>query len=123
MPKATFPSNPVTVKRHASRHDASSIIAPSKISYYTSFCVIREIGHRSIPVKVYPPRELLKNEYKLSENILEYVKERIDKNRNEIEKLLNIYKREFTYEEIKKSVEEEISDEIEYKKQINLFYI
>lgn len=62
----------------------------------------------------------LKNEYKLSENILEYVKERININKNEIEKLLNILKREFIYEEIKKLVEEEIDDEIEYKKQINL---
>lgn len=62
----------------------------------------------------------LNNEYKLSEKILEYVKERIEKNKSEIEKIIRIYKRNFTYEDLKKVIDEEIEEGIEYKKQINL---
>lgn len=62
----------------------------------------------------------LNNEYKLSEKTLEYVKERIEKNKSEIEKIIRIYKRNFTYEDLKKVIDEEIEDGIEYKKQINL---
>lgn len=62
----------------------------------------------------------LNKEYRLTENILEYIKTRIEENRKEIEKLIKLHKREFKYENIKEVVDKEIEEGIEYKKQINI---
>ena len=62
----------------------------------------------------------LNREYRLTENILEYIKTRIEENRKEIEKLIKLHKREFKYENIKEVVDKEIEEGIEYKKQINI---
>lgn len=62
----------------------------------------------------------LDQEYKIAEKVLEYVRKRIDENKEEIERILKLYKRDYRYEEIKKVIDEEIEEEIEYKKQINL---
>ena len=62
----------------------------------------------------------LNREYRLTENILEYIKTRIEENRKEIEKLIKLHKRELKYENIKEVVDKEIEEGIEYKKQINI---
>ena len=62
----------------------------------------------------------LNDRYNLTEEILEYIKQRIEANREEIEKLMKIYKRKNTYEEIKYIIEKEIEEGIEYKTQTQI---
>ncbi len=61
----------------------------------------------------------LNTEYKLTENILKYIKEKA--NQKEIEQLLKIFKREYTYDDIEKVLQSEISkNNIKYKKQFTM---
>lgn len=58
---------------------------------------------------------ILKNNYKITENLLKYIHERIVANKNEIEKLVEIKGEKYTYEEIEKEIKKEIEEEIKYK--------
>ncbi len=62
----------------------------------------------------------LNDRYNLTEDMLEYIKQRIEANREEIEKLMKIYKRKYTYDELKNVIDKEIEDEIEYKAQTQI---
>ena len=59
---------------------------------------------------------VLNNKYELTEDLLKYINERIEANKEEIEKLIELKKEKHTYEEIKKAIEEEIEKDKLYKK-------
>ena len=58
---------------------------------------------------------VLMNEYGLAERLLEHVKQRIEANRNEIEKLQIIRKERYSYSRIIDCIEKEIDEDIQYK--------
>ena len=60
------------------------------------------------------------DEYKKEEKILKYVIERIEANKEEIDKILKICKRKYTYEDIKKLIKNINEEKFEYKSEINL---
>ncbi len=62
----------------------------------------------------------INSEYKITENVLKYIKERIEANSAEIEEILKLNNRKFGYKDILKSVDEEIDKKVQYKSQINL---
>ena len=62
----------------------------------------------------------LNSKYNLTENILKYIKQRIEANKEEIQKLMEVFKRKISYEDIKNEIEKEIEEGMEYKKQVNI---
>ena len=62
----------------------------------------------------------LNSEYEIMQNVLKYIYERIIKNKLEIEKILDLCKSKYTYEDIIKKVKEVLSEKIEYKSQVNV---
>ena len=57
----------------------------------------------------------LNNTYKITEDLLKYILERINANKKEIEDLIKIRKEQVTFEEICSVVKAEIEDEVKYK--------
>ena len=62
----------------------------------------------------------LNSEYELTENLLTYIKSRIEANKEEIIKLIDLRKEEITYEEILSVVNDIIANDIEYKAYKNM---
>ena len=62
----------------------------------------------------------LNSEYELTENLLTYIKSRIEVNKDEIIKLIDLRKEEITYEEILSVVNDIIANDIEYKAYKNM---
>ena len=60
------------------------------------------------------------DDYKKEEKILKYVIERIEANKDEIDKMLKICKRKYTYEDVKKLITKINAEKFEYKSEINL---
>ena len=58
---------------------------------------------------------VLNNKYELTKDLLKYISQRIDANKEEIEKLIELKKEKHTYEEIKKVINEELEEDILYK--------
>ena len=58
--------------------------------------------------------------YKKEEKILKYVIERIEANKEEIDKILKLCKRKYTYEDVKKLIAKINEEKFEYKSEINL---
>ena len=57
----------------------------------------------------------LNNTYKITEELLKYILERINANKKEIEDLIEIRKEQVSFEEIYNVVKSEIEDEVKYK--------
>ena len=60
------------------------------------------------------------SEYKKEEKILRYVIERIEANKEEIDKILKICKRKYTYKDVKKVITKISEEKSEYKSEINI---
>ena len=60
------------------------------------------------------------DEYKKEEKILKYVIEKKEANKEEIDKIIKICKRKYTYEDIKKLIKNINEEKFEYKSEINL---
>lgn len=58
---------------------------------------------------------ILNNNYKVEENLLKYIQQRIIANRNEIEELIRLKNEKYQYEDIKNKITEEIEQKTEYK--------
>ena len=62
----------------------------------------------------------LNTSYNLTLNLLRYIYERIQANKNEIEEILRMNKRKYRYSDLIKNVKKWVSEKIEYKSQINV---
>lgn len=62
----------------------------------------------------------LNTSYNLTLNLLRYIYERIQANKNEIEEILRMNKRKYKYSDLIKNVKKWVSEKIEYKSQINV---
>lgn len=62
----------------------------------------------------------LDNQYELTKNVLEYIKDRIKANESEIINLINLQKEDITYEDIFSIINKEIEDDDTYKKYAKL---
>ena len=62
----------------------------------------------------------LNSEYNLSENLFEYIKKRIEANKEEIIKLIDLKKEKIIYEDILNLVNEILLNDIEYKSYKNM---
>lgn len=62
----------------------------------------------------------INSEYKITEKVLGYIRERIVANESEIEDILKLNKRKFGYKDVLKCLDEEIEKRVQYKSQINL---
>ena len=62
----------------------------------------------------------LDSEYKKEEKILKYIIERIEANKEEIDKILKLCERRYTYEDVKNLITKISEEKFDYKSEINL---
>ena len=63
---------------------------------------------------------VLNNKYELTEDLLEYIKERVRENEKEIKEVIDIQKENITYEDIVNVIDNEINEDNDYKKYAKL---